>query len=396
LFGGPAGCSNSGSLTNAIANGNYDIWSRFDLAFPSIRQWLFDATGQTQLTLSQRGGIDLDNNNRSALVVRSATGQMQAGRLLNNTFGWSTIADPGASFRILGSIDVLGNGRSDLAMLNVGALNASGQAEARMWRDFNSATPDFLRLVKPEWDVQAIADFDGDGLMDLAWRFRGMSPQVDDQGVTFIWFTRSTPNTADNNSYVGQVRKRGGAPLTWQVLGGHDFNNDGSADLVYVAPAATDGTSTVRVLMATPPRTCANVSGGTLPAGFTAIKLADFTGSRTGDILARNSTTGAIRITTYSGAGLTLPPYPFNPDDILSPCTPTSLALTQTATSTASSDPSWTIFATGDFDGNGIFDIAFRRPDNTLVVWLMQSGGASPVVINAGSVPTGFSAFPLQ
>jgi lysyl endopeptidase len=42
LYGGPAGCSTSGQPASA---GNYDFFSRFDLIFPSIRQFIFkDAT----------------------------------------------------------------------------------------------------------------------------------------------------------------------------------------------------------------------------------------------------------------------------------------------------------------------------------------------------------------
>jgi hypothetical protein len=393
LFGGPASCANSGSLTNAIQNGNYDIYSRFDLAFPKLRKWLFDP----RPAVSQLGSIDINGRGAGNLVVRAADGQMQSGRLVNLKFEWTALADPGTSFRVLGAMDLLGNGRSDLAMLNVGSLNANGQGEAKLWRDFDSATPDFLRLVKPDWDVQAIADFDGDGLMDIAWRFRGMSPQIDDQGVTFIWFMRNTPDAANNNSYVSQVRKRGGAPLTWKLLGTGDFNQDGAADLVYLAPPGADGTSEIRVLMATPGRTCANVSGGKLPAGFNAIKVADFTSYRTGDILMRNDTTGEIRVITLSAAGLTLPAYTQNPDDILSPCTPTNLTLFQTADYSWHSDPTWSIFATGDFDGDKASDIVFRQPDNTLTLWFINPATQRPSwVPNVGSAPVGFKPIPLQ
>ena len=42
LYGGDALCSNSGSLANA---GNRDYYSRFDVVFPSISQWLSPLTG---------------------------------------------------------------------------------------------------------------------------------------------------------------------------------------------------------------------------------------------------------------------------------------------------------------------------------------------------------------
>jgi lysyl endopeptidase len=42
LFGGPSGCS--GNINDPFAAGNYDYYSRFDLAFPVLRQYLFTGT----------------------------------------------------------------------------------------------------------------------------------------------------------------------------------------------------------------------------------------------------------------------------------------------------------------------------------------------------------------
>jgi hypothetical protein len=356
-----------------------------------LKQWL-DPTLVTLPPLSKRGGIDLDGNNKSVLLVTSTAGVTQAGRLTNNSFVWSStpILNPGQSFRTLGAVDFAGTGKSDLAALQTASLNASGQGDARLYRNFDIAGGgSSLRLVKPTWDVQAVGDLDGDGFGDLVWRFQGQSPNIDDQGVSYIWFT-------DGNG-VAQVRKRGGAPLTWKLLGAADLNGDNAADMIYVSPE-----NAVRVLMATgtlaAPRTCANLSGGTIPAGATAIKLADFTGNRRGDILARNSTTGAITIISLSGVGLTLPAYTGAPDDPNASCTASSLSVTQTATYTFTSNPSWSIFATGDFDGDGIFDIVFIQPDpgRTLTMWKMGANGAQPTVFNAGTAPANFSAFPLQ
>ncbi|MFO0215449.1 MAG: trypsin-like peptidase domain-containing protein [Burkholderiales bacterium] len=386
LFGGPSSCATANDPANPS---NRDYYSRFDLAYPLLKQWL-DPTPTTLPPLSKRGGIDLDGNNKSALLVSSTVGLTQAGRLVNNTFQWSTstILHPGQNFRLLGAVDFAGTGKSDLAALQTSPLNASGQGDARLFRNFDIFSGGTsLRLVKPAWDVQVVGDLDGDGFGDLVWRFQGQSPNIDDQGVSYIWFT-------DGNG-VTQVRKRGGAPLTWKLLGAADLNGDGAADMIYVSPD-----NVVRVLMATgtvaAPRTCANLSGGTIPVGSTPIKLADFTGNRRGDILTRNSTTGAITITALSAVGLTLPAYTGAPDDPNASCTSSSLSVTQTAPYTFASDPTWSIFATGDFNGDGIFDIVFMQPNRTLTVWQMNPNGAAPTVFNAGTAPANFSAFPLQ
>jgi lysyl endopeptidase len=42
LFGGPSGCS--GNINNPFGAGNFDYYSRFDLAFPALRQYLFSST----------------------------------------------------------------------------------------------------------------------------------------------------------------------------------------------------------------------------------------------------------------------------------------------------------------------------------------------------------------
>jgi len=342
--------------------------------------------------LAKRGGLDLDGQGRSALVVRAAaSNQLQAGRLVNNTFQWTPMSDPGPDFRLIAAVDFAGNGRSDLPMLrdNPALLNANGQGITQFWPDFVGISPVPLNIVKPAWDVQAAGDLDGDGFGDLVWRFRGQSPNIDDQGVSYIWFT--------NGSGVMQVRKRGGAPLTWTLLGATDLNADGSSDMLYVSP-----TNAMRALMATTaataPRTCANLSAGPIPTGFTALKLADFTGNRRGDVLIRNATSGEVRLISLNAAGLSLPAFTGDPDNQNASCTSSTLSLTQTLINiSVNADPTWTYFASGDFNGDGIFDIVWKRPDNTLVLWLMNANGAAPTVIStAGSAPGSTTPLPLQ
>ena len=386
------------TLTAASASGAYFAgWSGCTSVTTTTCQVSVDAARSVSATfsttpalapLAKRGGIDIDGQGKSALVVRASTGtQLQAGRLVNNAFQWTVMSDPGADFRLIAAVDFAGNGKSDLPMLrdNPALLNANGQGIAQFWPDFLPTTTAILRDVKPAWDVQAVGDLDGDGFGDLVWRFRGQSPNIDDQGVSYIWFT--------NGSGVTQVRKRGGAPLTWTLLGAADLNADGAVDMLYVSPA-----NAMRALMATAARTCANLSAGTIPVGFTALKLADFTGNRRGDVLVRNQATGEVRVIRLNAAGLTLPAFTGDPDDQNASCTSSTLSLTQTVFNIAvPADPTWSYFASGDFNGDGIFDVVWKRPDNTLTLWLMNANGAAPTVINnAGIAPASSSPLSMQ
>jgi sugar lactone lactonase YvrE len=335
--------------------------------------------------ISRRGGIDLDGLGKSAAVVRATSGnQLSAGRLVNNVFQWTNLPDPGSEYRLIAPVDIAGNGKSDLPMLRETPLNSSGQGSAQYWPDFSGAAPVLLREVKPAWDVQAVGDLDGDGFGDLVWRFRGQSPNIDDQGVSYIWFS--------NGAGLSQVRKRGGAPLTWTLLGAADINGDGASDMIYVSPL-----NRMRALLATPNRTCANLTSGDIATGFTALKLADFTGFGRADVLIRNAATGEVRLIGLNATGLTLPPYTGTPDDPNASCTSSSLEVTQSNYNIGTTDPTWTLYVTGDFNGDGIFDIVWKRPDNTLTLWLMSANGAAPTIINnAGTAPANTSVLPLQ
>lgn len=347
----------------------------------------FRSSRQLSQMLSRHGGIDLDGAGKGAILLRSGTSDsLFAGRLVGTTFQWTSMSDPGPNFRLLGAADFAANGRSDLAMLrdNPALLNTNGQGTAQFWTDFSNTGTTSLRDVKPAWDVQAVGDLDGDGYADLVWRFRGTSPNFDDQGVSYVWF--STGNA------ISQVRKRGGAPLTWTLLGAADINFDGADDMVYISPA-----NAIRVLMATPLRTCANLSGGSIPAGWSALRFADFTGNRRGDILTRNAATGEVRLISLDASGYTLPIYAGAPDDPNASCTSSSLVARQTMYTVGVADPTWTYLASGDLNGDGRFDIVWRRPDGTLTVWLLgDNGSILSTIANAGMAPTGAVAFPLQ
>ena len=331
--------------------------------------------------LSRRAANDLDGNGRSALVVSNTQGQVQAGRLVNNQLQWSTAATVPKGMRLLGLFDAQGNGKSDLPMLN---LTQGDRGDAVVWPDFQSSSPTTLRQVRTLWRVDAVGDLDGDGKGDLVWRFTGNSGNIDDTGVSYVWFT--------DGAGVTQVRKRGGAPLDWTLLGAADLNGDGADDMVYVSPA-----NAMRALMATPGRTCANLSAGSLPAGSTALRLGDFSGNRRGDVLALNAQ-NEVKLYMLSAVGIELPPFGGAPDDPNASCTPGgSRLLAQTVKSLGAIGSGWRYLASGDFDGNGLLDVAWLQPNGAIALWLMNLGDANPTVLaNAGSLPAGYSAHPLH
>ena len=325
------------------------------------------------IQLSRRGGIDIDGNGKSAIVVRSASAQLQVARLFNNQFQFSALQDPGPSYRLVGVGDFFRSGKSDLAFQN---MTQGTFGDIKIWRGFSPSNEVFWRQVKQVWDVQAGGDLDGDGFGDLVWRY--VVTDSPDTGVSYIWFT--------NGSAVTQVRKRGGAPLNWTLLGAADLNGDGAADMVYVSPA-----NQARALMATANRTCANVLIGNIPTNLKALKLADFTGNGRGDILVRDNSTGLVSLIALNASGLSLPTYTGLPDDQNASCTSSALQVTSTTLPILTADPSWQFYAAGDFNGDGIMDVVWKRTDGTLTLWLLNDNGAAPTVIaNAGSSPSGF------
>ncbi|MFN5029209.1 MAG: C10 family peptidase [Burkholderiales bacterium] len=330
-------------------------------------------------SLLKRGGVDIDGDGRGEIVVRSLEGGLWAAKLNGQQVSWTQIADPGPNYAVMGAVDLDSKGRSDLIMLNT----AQGDVgEARVWSAFNAGIPKVLRNVRTAWRVDAVGDLDGDGRGDIVWRFTGIGASPNDTGVSYIWFT-------DGNG-VTQVRKRGGAPLSWTLLGATDLNGDGAADMIYVSPDLQ-----IRALMATANRTCANLSGGALDAGYTAQALGSFSGTGKGEILARNSS-GQVQLVQLDARGISLPPYTGAPDDPNASCTSSSITIPRTVTRLSQTmDSSWEFLSSADVNGDGINDIAWRRPsDGVITIWLMGAGGQVTSTVNGGTSPVSY--VPIQ
>ena len=338
-------------------------------------------TATVKSTNVSPGVIDIDGTGRQNILLRNTSltaPQMRVGRLVGNQLQWAAQDDPGANFRLAAVTDFDGNGKSDLVFLDT---TQTQFGDVRIWPDFLRANERLWRQVKQVWDVQVTGDLDGDGAGDIVWRY--LAPDPRDTGVSYIWFYSGTQAPV--------VRKRGGAPLDWTLLGAGDFDLSGAADMVYISPD-----NQIRVLMATANRTCANLAAGSIPSGFRPIKVGDFSGSGRGDILLRNPTTGQTIIKSMNGVGLALPAFTGNPDDPNAACTSTALSLATSDVNLLPTDATWTFYASGDFDANGVTDIVWLRPDGTLTLWLLNKSNdfiAPTIIDNAGSAPLAFSVF---
>jgi hypothetical protein len=300
----------------------------------------------------------VDGDGRGEIVVRNVTtGVMSSAKLdATSKLAFTTLNDPGTNSRVLGVGDFGARGKSDLLFQN----GTSGLVS--FWIGFDGFVDSLrpLRTVKPGWNVEAVADLDGDGRTDIVWRFTSTpanpSPNPNDNGVVFVWFMK--------DGVIDEVKNRGGAPVSWTLIGAADLRGVGSSDLIWVSP-----TNQIRSLTAQANRSFVNELVGTVPAGFTLTRLGDFDGDGKSDLLFRNQQ-GKLKLWIMNGITIV------NQVDL-----PDSDAGFAT----------WALFAIADLNGDGTVDLIFKKPDNTLLVWLMNKAApqAPTVVDNAGVAPVG-------
>jgi hypothetical protein len=129
-------------------------------------------------------------------------------------------------WRINGVGDFDGDGVSDLLW-----RRSSDTGEARIWLLNSDTIPKRdtgLPPGEPGWRVNAVADFNADGVSDIVWR------RSNETGEPRIWvigaYGPGTPPTLLRD--VG-LSLPSGFSSTWRVAGARDFNLDGNADLVW-------------------------------------------------------------------------------------------------------------------------------------------------------------------
>jgi trimeric autotransporter adhesin len=299
------------------------------------------ALSATPLALNNH--IDMDGSGLAAIVLRAGTPATSlVGRFDGTKFNFTPATDVGAGWSVLGAGDVTGRNRSSL-------ISRNDTDDVRI--DTNGIST-LLRQAKSDWSLEAVTDLDGDGKADLVWRY--MKPGSNDSGVIFAWYMDGAPT-------INAVRHRGGAPLSWSLIGGADIDGDGRGDLIWLSPG-----NEIRSLTSKANRTWVNERIAQLPAGYSIQKLADFNADGKGDMVFKDAT-GRVKMWMMNG---------------------TSIALDADMPTVAATTA---FFAAGDFDGDGSIDIVWKKADGTLTLWLMNRAVTNqPTIIdNAGQAPTG-------
>jgi len=191
--------------------------------------------------------------------------------------------------------------------------------------------------------ISAIADvrndFNGDGRSDVLWRH--------DNGSFTTWLAQAGGGFASNDANSFNA-----VPTEWRIVGTGDFNGDGRDD---VAWRRTDGAFTEWLAQGNGSFVSNDANAWqVLPNSWQVDGVGDFNGDGRDDLVWRRSD-GAF--TTWLGQA-------------------NGGFVSNDANSFTGLPTSWQVAATGDFNGDGRDDIAWRRSDGAFTTWLAQGNGS--------------------
>jgi len=207
-------------------------------------------------------GQYLGDGNEDLLWRNSATGQNVIWYLNGNKFVHNnTTPTQGVDFdyirtrsdqnwQMIGSGDFNNDNKSDVLWRN----KVTGETDVWLMngKDFASGTSstattfaagdvaNILNLAGPNWQIQAIGDFNGDAKNDLVWRNKVtgenaiwyLDGTVDSASSTVKFksgsFTASTLNASTDYSTLARI-----SDLNWDIEAAADFDGDGRTDLAW-------------------------------------------------------------------------------------------------------------------------------------------------------------------
>lgn len=230
---------------------------------------------------------------------------------------------------------------SDVLWRYAGPSGQTNHGQLAIWWDGATTTgPSYPGIVDDAWRIVATGDFDGDGAMDLLWRYIAPSgPTL--HGQLAIWYGSSS----DHAAYPAQM-----ADDAWQIKGVGDFDHDGRSDVLW-----QNTSGQVMLWYAANPAT--TLSSGTQSATWQLAGIGDFDGDGASDILWKQTTgtsgLGTLEIWFSGTAARAARP-----------------ALTTDQLAYASSHA---VQGIGNFDGEGASDVLWRGSDGATSIWFFAA-----------------------
>jgi hypothetical protein len=191
----------------------------------AIRRGTISLAGQIiEITQGPSAVLDVDFDQKLDLIWHHQTDGRLAVWLMDGMVETAGVAlwppaVPDTSWKVVGSADLDQDGQVDLVWQNI----ADGRVAAWL---MNGLTCREGLLFSPgqvadtDWRIRAVGDFSGDGKADLIW-------QHETQGLVAIWVMNGL------QLIDGRLLSTSATDLTWQIVGGGDFDGDGYRDLVW-------------------------------------------------------------------------------------------------------------------------------------------------------------------
>jgi FG-GAP-like repeat/Kelch motif len=209
---------------------------------------------------------------------------MDGPRRASGTFLTPAAVDP--AWRVGGIADLNGDGKPDILWRH----QTTGQLYVWLMDGTTQSSGAFLTppRVDPAWQIQGLADFNGDGKPDILWRHQTT-------GQLYVWFMDGTTQSSGAFLTPSAV-----VDAAWQVRGLADFDADGKVDILW--HNTTSGQLYVWLMNGT-----AQASGTFLSPSSVAntswrvAELADFDGDGKADLLWRNASTGQLYLWLMDG-----------------------------------------------------------------------------------------------